>query len=149
MRSPTNSSDEGVLKRILSLAIAGPLAAPVAGLAQPTEEVILRSAERVAGGMELQSTAAGNRRSRGRTWSGMVLIAAGAVLTTAVKRTEVCSGGSCIREEERYKPLISTGIGLAVTGALLVSVWSDVPANPHVDFALTPDRIQVGKTFEF
>ena len=137
------------MKRILALAIAVALAAPVAGLAQPTEDVILRSAERAAVGMELQSGAPGNRRSRSRTWSGMVMIAAGAVLTTAVKRTETCSGGSCTREEERYKPLIYTGSGLAVAGALLVSVWSDVPANPHVDFAMTPDRIQVGKTFGF
>ena len=134
---------------MLALAIAVVLATPVAGLAQPTEEVILPSAERAAYGMALQSGAPGNRRSRGRTWSGMVMIAAGAVLTTAVKRTETCAGGSCTREEERYKPLVYTGIGLAVAGALLVSVWSDIPASPYIDFAVTPDRIQVGKTFGF
>ena len=137
------------MKRILALAVVVVLATPVAGLAQPTEEVILRSAERAAVGMALQSGAPGNRRSRSRTWSGMVMIAAGAVLTTAVTETRVCSGGSCIREKRPYKPVAYAGIGLAVAGALLASVWSDVPASPHIDFAMTPDRIEVGKTFGF
>ena len=137
------------MKTILALAIAVALATPVAGFAQPTEEVILRSAERAAAGMELQSGAPGNRRSRGRTWSGMVMIAAGAVLTTAVTEARVCSGGSCTREERPYKPAAYAGIGLAVAGVLLATVWSDIPANPHVDFAVTPNRIQVGKTFGF
>ena len=133
--------------RALALAVA--LATPIPGSAQQPEGDILQSAERAAVGIALQSDPSGRRRSRGRTWSGMVMIAAGAVLTTAVTETRVCSGGSCTREERPYKPVAYAGIGLAVAGALLVSVWSDVPANPYIDFAVTPDRIQVGKTFGF
>ena len=137
------------MKRTLALAVAVALAAPVAGLAQPTEEVILRSAERATVGMELQAGAPGNRRSRRRTWTGMVMIASGVVLTTAVERTRVCAGGSCTVEEQWYKPVAYPGIGLAVAGALLVSMWSNVPASPRIDFAVTPNRVQVGKTFGF
>ncbi len=138
-------------KRTLALAIAATLATPIAGSAQPPEGVVLQSAERAAVGMELQSNAAGRRRSRGRTWAGLVMIASGAVLATAVKRTETCGGdpGTCAIETEPFKALSYPGIGMAVTGVLLATVWSDVPASPHVDFAVTPDRIRIGKTFGF
>ena len=138
-----------MLKRTLALAIAVALATPIAGLAQHPEGVILQSAERAAVGMELQSDGSGSRRSRGRTWAGLVMIAAGGALATAVKRTETCSGDICTSETEWYKPLSYPGIGMAVTGVLLATVWSDAPANAHIDLAVTPDRIQVGKTFGF
>ena len=138
-----------MLKRTLALAIAVALATPIAGLAQQPEGVILQSAERAAVGMELQSDASGSRRSRGRTWAGLVMIAAGGALATAVKRMETCSGDTCTSETEWYKPLSYPGIGMVVTGVLLATVWSDAPANAHIDLAVTPDRIQVGKTFGF
>ena len=138
-----------VPKRALALVIAAVLAAPITGLAQQPQGVILQSAERAAVGVELQSGATRSRRSRSRTWAGMITIAAGAVLMSGRKETVSCSGGDCVSETERYKPLVYPGIGLAVTGALLATVWSDVPANPHIDLAVTPDRIQVGKTFGF
>ena len=136
-------------KKILVPAIAAALATPVAGLAQPPQGVILQSAERTAVGMELQPGATRSSRSRSRTWAGMIMIAGGAVLMSGKKETVRCTGGDCVSETERYKALVYPGIGLAVTGVLLATVWSDVPANPHIDFAVTPDRIQVGKTFGF
>ena len=136
-------------KKILVPAIAAALATPVAGLAQPPQGVIIQSAERAAVGMELQSGATRSWRSRSRTWAGMIMIAGGAVLMSGKKETVRCTGGDCVSETERYKALVYPGVGLAVTGVLLATVWSDVPANPHIDFAVTPNRIQVGKTFGF
>ena len=138
-----------MLKKMLAPAIAAVLATPVAGSAQPPQGGILPSAERAAVGMELQSGVTRNWRSRSRTWAGMIMIAGGAVLMSGKKETVRCTGGDCVSETERYKPLVYPGIGLAVTGVLLVTVWSDIPANPHIDFAVTPNRIEVGKTFGF
>ena len=120
-------------------------------MAQQPEGAILESAERAAVGMELQSDASGSRRSRGRTRAGLVMIAAGGLLATAIKRSKTCSGDpwTCTSETQWYKPLSYPGIGIAVTGVFLATVWSDVPANAHVDLAVTPDRIHVGKTFGF
>ena len=140
-----------MLKKMLAPAIAAVLATPVAGSAQPPQGGILPSAERAAAGMALQTGVTRNWRSRSRTWAGMIMIAGGAVLMSGSgkKETVRCTGGDCVSETERYKALVYPGIGLAVTGVLLATVWSDVPANPHIDFAVTPDRIQVGKTFGF
>ena len=77
------------------------------------------------------------------------MIIAGAGLMTGIKRTESCRGGVCTRKTEWIKATGYPGIGLAVAGVLLTTVWSDVPANPHLDIAVTPDSIQVGKTFGF
>ena len=139
------------MKRTLSLAIAAALATPIAGLAQQQPE-ILQSAERAALGMELPpSDASDNRRSMRRTWAGIKMIAAGALLASvsANETRRSCSGGSCTSETKSYKPLAYPGVALAVTGGLLATVWSDVPANRHIDFMVTADRIQVGKTFGF
>ena len=138
-----------MLKTMLAPAIAAVLATPVAGSAQPPQGGILPSAERAAAGMALQTGVTRNWRSRSRTWAGMIMIAGGAVLMSGKKETVRCTAGDCVSETERYKALVYPGIGLAVTGVLLATVWSDVPANPHIDFAATPDRIQVGKTFGF
>ena len=119
---------------------------PLAGLAQQQPE-ILQSAERAALGMELQSDDSDRRRSMGRTWAGVSLMVAGGALASANQTTISCSGGSCSSETEWYKPLGYPGVALAVTGVLLATVWSDVPANPHIDFAVTP--IHVGKTVGF
>lgn len=138
-----------MLKKTLALAIPVALATPVAGLAQQPDGVILQSAERAAVGMELQTGATRSWRSRSRTWAGLIMIAGGAVLMSGKKETVRCTGGDCVSETERYKALVYPGIGLAVTGVLLATVWSDIPPNPHIDFAVTPNRIEVGKTFGF
>ena len=65
------------MKRTLALVLTVVIAMPVVSLAQPSEGAILQSAERAAAGLELQSEASGNRRSRGRTWAGLVMIATG------------------------------------------------------------------------
>ncbi len=134
-----------MLRRALAIVVT--FATPVVGVAQQPDGVILQSAGRAAVGIELQSDASGNRRSMSRTWAGVGMIASGALLTATVKTTETCF--PCIRESEWYKPLGFTGIGIALTGVLLATVWSDVPANPHIDLTVTSDRIEVDKTFGF
>ena len=38
---------------------------------------------------------------------------------------------------------------LVVSGALLATVWADVPVVNSLDFRVTPQRVQVSKTFGF
>ena len=103
---------------------------PVVSLAQLLEGAILQSAERAAAGLELQSEASGNRRSRGRTWAGLVMIATGAALASATKRTVSWSGGVRVSEtKDWYEPIACPGIAVAVTGVLLATIWSDVPGE--------------------
>ena len=135
------------MKRTLALAIVVVLATPVMGLSQQPEGVLLQSAERAALGMALQLDAPGSVRSRRRISAGVSMIAVGALLASANKRTTSCRGGSCTSETDR--PLVYPGVALAVSGALLATAWSNVPVNSHIDLAVTPGRIQVGKTFGF
>jgi hypothetical protein len=138
------------MKRTLALVLTVVIAMPVVSLAQLLEGAILQSAERAAAGLALQSEASGNRRSRGRTWAGLVMIATGAALASATRRTVTRSGGVLVSEtKDWYEPIAYPGIGVAVTGVLLATISSDVPANSQVDFAVTPGRVRVGKTFGF
>lgn len=77
------------------------------------------------------------------------MITTGAALISGIKRTESCRDYVCTRKTEWIKSTGYPGIGLAVTGVLFTTVWSGVPANPHIDIAVTPDGIQIGKTFGF
>ena len=137
------------MKRTLVLMTAVVLATPIVSLAQQADEGIFRSVERKALGMALRSEDAGSRRSGGRTWAGVAMITVGAGLMTGIKRTESCRGGVCTRTTEWIKTTGYPGMGLAVAGVLLATVWSDVPTNPHLDIAVTPNGIQIGKTFGF
>ena len=38
---------------------------------------------------------------------------------------------------------------MLVVGALLASVWSDVPVVNNLDFSVTRGRAQISKTFRF
>lgn len=77
------------------------------------------------------------------------MITTGAALISGIKRTESCRGDVCTRKTEWLKSTGYPGIGLAVTGVLFTTVWSGVPANPHIDIAVTPDGMQISKTFGF
>ena len=129
------------MKRTLLLVIAVVLATPLAGLAQQQPE-ILQSAERAALRMELQqlSDTSARRRSIGRTAAGVSMIAVGGLLATATATRRSCSGGPCTSETEWYKPLGYPGVALVVTGGLLATVWSDIPAVPHIG------RRSIGRT---
>ena len=138
------------MKRTFALVLTVVIAMPVVSFAPPSEGTILQSAERAAAGLALQSEASGSRRSRGRTWAGLVMIATGAALASATRRTVTRSGGVLVSEtKDWYEPIAYPGIGVAVTGVLLATISSDVPANSQVDFAVTPGRVRVGKTFGF
>ena len=41
------------------------------------------------------------------------------------------------------------GIGLAVGGVLLATIWSDVPVMRDLTISATPRQVQVGRTFSF
>ena len=135
------------MKRTLALAMGIVLATPVSGLSQQPETMILQSAERAALGMELQSDDSGRARSRRRVSAGVSMIAVGALLASVTRKRTSCINRSCTSETD--KPLAYPGIAVVVSGVLLATVWSDVPVNPHIDLTVTPDRIQVGKTFGF
>ena len=93
-------------------------------------------------------------RSMARTWGGVAMIAGGVILATT--REEQCvvliGFGSVIAgcETTWYKPLGFTGIGLATTGALLATVWSDVPVMRNMTIAPTRrGGVRVGASFGF
>ena len=97
----------------------------------------------------IDSDASGNRRSMARTWTGVSMIAVGGLFATARTKASMCISGSCTTKTTWIKSTGSLGVGLAAGGVLLATVLSDVPVNRHIDLAVTPDRIQVGKTFKF
>ena len=97
------------------------------------------------------------RRSMHRTWAGAGMIGAGVM---------VFGGGLefCNRLDRRRDPynrelyagcggtggaLVATGIGVATLGALLVTVWADIPAMRNLAVAPTVGGFQVGSSFEF
>ncbi len=111
-----------------------------------------------AGLLELQQSSGTRRRSVGRTVGGIILMGVGAPLLIVGLASEdaggsICVGGDCITVDVDTG---GAGYGVAalggtvvVSGALLATIWSDVPVVNNLDFTVSPHRVQVGKTFGF
>ena len=143
------------MRRSIAMFVVGGLLASASGVS--AEDGVLEAAERAvvaasaAAGAALQDDE-GQRRSMGRTWGGVGLILAGAVLAGHRIEHTRCSGSPWTCESWTDRPGIgigSAGIGVAALGVLLATVWSDVPVAGSVDVSVTPDRFQIGKTFGF
>ena len=65
----------------------------------------------------------------------------------------ICAGGDCLTIEVDTGGagygVAALGGALVVSGALLATVWADVPVVNSLDFRVTPQRVQVSKTFGF
>lgn len=150
------------MKRALVVLVAFQFAYPSFAAAGP----ILESAERaIESALEaeenggLLQTSGARRRSLGRTIGGGILIGIGVPMFLAGMLASedfggtTCVNGDCITVSVDTgglgKGVAGLGGGMTVVGALLVSVWSDVPAVNSLDLQVTPTRIQVGKSFGF
>ena len=82
----------------------------------------------------------------GRTWGGVALMVGGLLVPVQTETCVVLFGsGGCVKET--YALGVAIAVGMIGSGLLLATVWSDIPANPSIDFAVSPDRVQVGKSF--
>lgn len=133
-----------MLRHVASVLVILTLAVPAHAAETLREAVKEAAVEAAAEEAEAVQQGQARQRSMARTWGGVGLILAGLVVPVGVKReafgqsrTEYHPGG------------VVVAVGLVGAGVMLATVWADVPANPSIDFAVTPDRVQVGKTFSF
>lgn len=87
------------------------------------------------------------RRSWSRTITGGFSVFAGIGIFVEAYRVDTCSRGYC-PSSDGVLPYVIAG-GLMTLGGLLVTRWSDVSVSNAIDFTVTPDRVQIGKTFGF
>ncbi len=132
----------------VSVAAADPTPIPIREAAERaarefTERAAREAVLKASAAETLQASQA-RRRSVGRTVGGIVLMGVGAPFLL---------GGLAV---ESIGDTGGTGYGVAafggalvVSGALLATIWSDVPVVNSLDFTVTPHRVQVGKTFGF
>ena len=101
-----------------------------------------------------QQTSQDRVRSAGRTWGGVALLAGGGTMA-AYYGASTCSKDRFLGELFDVRPcgeavtLIWTGIGVATVGALLATVWSDVPVMRNMTVAPRRGGVQVGASFGF
>ena len=101
-----------------------------------------------------QQTSQERVRSMGRTWTGVALIGGGAFIT-AHAATSTCattSFASALFNTQTCGQAwtkIGAGLGLATTGVLLATVWSDVPVMRNLTVAPTRGGVHFGASFGF
>ena len=117
---------------------------------------IRASAERLAEEIEIQANSGGEtRRSMGRTWTGIALIAGGSFLATRTEETcipnVVIAGisvpGRCGLDKRWNKRTGAIGLGMAGAGALLATIWSEVPLARRATVAAMPGELSIGTSY--
>ena len=108
--------------------------------------------------LQAGSSSPQRRRSVGRTVGGIILMGLGTPFLIVGLAAEETGGSICVGEDCLTVEVDTGGTGygvaalggaLVVSGALLATVWADVPVVNSLDFRVTPQRIQVSKTFGF
>ena len=151
--APERGAAEAGVAATLQQEAGEPQAAALAGSIMEAAE--RRAAEAGAAAAALQAEAGVRRRSMTRTWGGVGLVALGLLMPmqqekcVTVLGLEVPLAGPLVEGvvgclTEIYTPGVVAGIGLAGTGIMLATVWSDVPAASSLDVG--PGRIAVSKT---
>ena len=148
----------------VSVAAADPTPIPIREAAERaarefTERAAREAVLKASAAETLQASQA-RRRSVGRTVGGIILMGVGAPIflvgmaaeSIGVSGSE-CFNGDCtsfnLDAGGAGKGFAVFGGGMLVTGALLATIWSDVPVVNSLDFNVTPQRVQVSKTFGF
>ena len=145
----------------VSVAAADPTPIPIREAAERaarefTERAAREAVLKASAAETLQASQA-RRRSVGRTVGGIILMGVGTPFLLAGLLAEsdpsICVGRDCVTFDIDTG---GTGYGVAamggalmVSGALLATIWSDVPVVNSLDFNVTPQRVQVSKTFGF
>ena len=115
-------------------------------------------AETAASALQAGSSSPQRRRSVGRTVGGIILMGLGTPFLIVGLSAESAGGSFCVGGDCLTVDVDTGGAGygvaalggaLVVSGALLATVWSDVPVMNSLDFRVTPQRVQVSKTFGF
>ena len=129
--------------------------------AGPLREAVASALSEATAASALQagSSSPQRRRSVGRTVGGIILMGLGTpflIVGLAAEKIEggsICVGGDCLTVEVDTGGagygVAALGGALVVSGALLATVWSDVPVMNSLDVRVTPQRVQVSKTFGF
>ncbi|MXY57900.1 MAG: hypothetical protein F4Y41_16150 [Gammaproteobacteria bacterium] len=93
-------------------------------------------------------------RSMERTWAGVAMMAGGVtLLATQVGR--VCGEDADtayifdVPTCDSVSAIGGVGVGIAVSGLLLATIWSDVPVVRDLQVGAAPGRVEVGRTFSF
>ena len=93
-------------------------------------------------------------RSMTRTWWGVAMIAGGTAMTVSQIGTE-CAESDLIADIvgvptcDDVGDVAGLGIVMAVSGALLATIWSDVPVVRNMMVSAAPGRVQVGRTLKW
>ena len=91
-------------------------------------------------------------RSMGRTWAGVAMLGGGTFLA-AHAATSTCattSAASAVFDTQTCGQAwtkLGAGLGIATVGALLATVWSDVPVARSVEVVVSPGRIYASRSF--
>ena len=124
----------------------------------PLREAVASALSEATAASTLQAASPQRRRSVGRTVGGIILMGLGTpflIVGLAAEETggSLCVGGDCLTVEVDTGGagygVAALGGALVVSGALLATVWADVPVMNSLDFRVTPQRVQVSKTFGF
>ena len=89
-----------------------------------------------------------------RTGWGIALIAGGTAMTLSQVNRE-CAESDLIADLagvptcDEVGSVAGLGIAMAIGGALLATIWSDVPAMQDLTIGVAPGRVQVGRTFKW
>ncbi len=149
------ASERGAVEAGVASALQEAGERQAAALAESIMQAAERGAAEAGVASALQQEAGGRKRSMTRTWGGVGLVALGLLMPmqqekcVTVLGLEVPLAGPLVEGvvgclTEIYTPGVVAGIGLAGTGIMLATVWSDVPAAPSLDVG--PGRIAVSKT---
>lgn len=120
---------------------------------QAEEPSLLKSAERLATETVMQDGPM-RMRSMGRTWTGVALLGVGTALALN-ELASTCATNNVASAVFDVPTCGNRGVrlgawgALATTGALLATIWSDVPVAREIQVNATPDRFTVGRRFSF
>ena len=140
--------------RSIALAVVFAVVVPFATAAQEastSSETLLEAALSRASTLQAEPETV---RSMTRTWWGVALVAGGTAIAASSAGTEcvksdLLSDFSGLPTCDEVASVISLGLIVAGTGALLATIWSDVPVVRDLSIGAAPGRVQVGRTFEW
>ena len=133
------------MRQFVAIVVAVVIASTSLAAAGPIREAAVATAVEAA--IESQQDQPASQRSKARTWGGVILMSVGLLMPVQQEICVVTLFGSAGCATKMYTPGVAAAVGLIGSGVLLATIFADVPARPSVDFTITPDRVQVGKTF--
>ena len=140
-----------------AIAICFALTLPFTASAEETPastETLLKAALSQASSLQQTQSEPERVRSMTRTYWGLGLVAGGSAIFAAAVGTEcvqsdLLSDLSGIVTCDDVANTLTLGLVIAGTGALLATIWSDVPVVSNLIVSAGPRRIQAARSFSF